>query len=103
MPTATITTADVIKRYADDIAYTAEASPTTDLAALAQQAGTAARNFELARIDGHEDVDTASGHLYEASLAADDTARGVFLASADKLLYPIIWDMVAEYREMVGD
>lgn len=102
MPTVTITAADLIRDYADDIAYVAESTPAADLAALADQVGTAARNFSLARINCHEDMETASEYLHEASLTADTTERTVFLRKADKLLTPV-WDMTEEYREMVGD
>jgi hypothetical protein len=102
MPTATIAATDIVRRYADDIAYVAEKDPAADLDNLASQLGTAARNFDTAGISGHEDVATAAGHLHEASLAADSTARGVLLRRADKRLKRV-WEMAQEYRDMVGD
>lgn len=102
MPTTTVTADSLIRHYADDIAYVAEQKPATALEALADQSETAARNFSLAGINGHEDVETAAGYLYEAHLAADTTVRDVFLRKADQLLTPV-WDMTQEYREMVGD
>jgi hypothetical protein len=102
MPTATITAADIVRRYADDIAYVAEQDPATDLDTLASQLGTAARNFDAAGINGHEGLGAAAGHLHEASLAADDAARDAFLRRADKLLAHV-WEMAEEYRDMVGD
>lgn len=103
MATVTITADDSIRHYADDLAFVAEEAPATDLTALTGHAGTAARNFSLAGINGHEDVQTAASWFHEASLAADDTERGIFLRKADELLYPILWDMTQEYRLMVGD
>ncbi|MGW3563583.1 hypothetical protein ACWDSL_06725 [Streptomyces sp. NPDC000941] len=103
MPTAAITAEDLIRRYADDIAYAAATTPATDLDTLANQAGTAARNFSMARINGHEDVETAASYLHEAHLATDATEHNVFLRKADKLLSPLVWDMSQEYRDMVGD
>jgi len=102
MPTATITADDIIRSYADDIAYVAETNPATDIATLADQTGKAAKNLSLAGINGHENVETAAGHLHEASIAVDDTARTMFLKRADKLLRNVD-DMTAEYREMVAD
>lgn len=105
MTTATITVADIISRYAADIAYVAEKDKdqATDIGAFADQLGTAARNFSLARIDGHEDVATAAAFLHEAHLSTDANERAVFLRKADKLLSPIVWEMKEEFREMVGD
>ncbi|MFJ9634850.1 hypothetical protein ACIRU8_44890 [Streptomyces sp. NPDC101175] len=104
MPATAITAADIISRYATDIAYVAEEgkNQATDIATLAGQLGTAARNFSLADINGHEDVETAATVLSEAHHATD-AERTVFLRKADKLLSPIVWDMTQEYREMVGD
>jgi hypothetical protein len=102
--TATVTAEDLIKRYADDIAYVAEAeTPATDLAVLAHHLDTAATNFDMAGINGHEDIDTAATFLAEVDGADDDAERAVYLRKADKLLYPIVWDMVQEYRGMVGE
>jgi len=104
MPTTAITAADIIRRYADDIAYVAEKKDqATDIGTFADQLGTAARNFSLARIDGHEDVQTAAAFLHEADLSADDTERAEFLRKADKLLAPVVGEMTQEFREMVGD
>lgn len=102
MTTATITAADIIKRCADDIAYVAEGSPAGDLENLISQLDTAAGRFSDAGINGHEDLETASTLLYEAHSADSETARDVFLRRADDLLAPV-WEMVQEYREMVGD
>lgn len=106
MPTTTdtITAETLLKRYADDIAYVAEAeTPAADLNVLSHHLETASSNFDLAGINGHEDVDTASDYVHEADVADDATERAVFLRKADQLLYPIVWDMTSEYRGMVGD
>jgi hypothetical protein len=105
MPATAITAADIISRYAADIAYVAEKDKdqATDIGTLAEQLGTAARNFSMAGINGHEDVETASTFLYAAHLSTDDTERAAFLRKADKLLSPVVWDMTQEYRDMVGD
>ncbi|WP_019074398.1 hypothetical protein [Streptomyces hokutonensis] len=105
MPTTAITAADIIRNYAEDIAYAAEKDKdqAADIGTLADQLGTAARNFSMAGINGHEDVETAATYLSEAHHATDDTERTVFLRKADKLLSPIVWEMTQEYRGMVGD
>ncbi|AVH61741.1 MULTISPECIES: hypothetical protein [Streptomyces] len=105
MTTATITADDLIRRYAADTAYVAEKDKdqATDIGTLADQLGTAARNFSLAGIDGHEDVRTASAFLHEAHLSTDDNERTVFLRKADKLLAPVVQEMTQEFRGMVGD
>ncbi|MBD0743569.1 hypothetical protein [Streptomyces sp. CBMA152] len=101
MTTATITADDLVRRYAEDIAYVAEQAPATDLDALVGQLDSAARNFDIAGINGHEDLETAGTLLGEA-INADGIERGVFLRKADELLTPL-WDMTSEYRDMVGD
>ncbi|MEW5627216.1 hypothetical protein AB1388_11675 [Streptomyces hydrogenans] len=101
--TATVLTVEtLIRRYADDIAYVAQQSPATDLAALISQLDTAAPRYAEAGINGHEDLETASSYLDEA-LRATGTDRDVFLRRADELLSPIVWDMTQEYRTDVGD
>lgn len=102
MTTTTITAEDIIKRYADDIAFVAEEEPATDLAGLIDQLYTAARRYDEGGINGHEDVETAAIHLDEAYWSDDETARGVFLNRADELLGDV-WDMTQDYRLMVGD
>lgn len=106
MPTTTdtVTAETLLTRYADDIAYVAEAeAPATDLSTLSHHLETAASNFDLARINGHEDIDDASRYVHDAHQADDATERAVFLRKADQLLHPIVFDMTREYRDMVGD
>ena len=80
-----------------------EENQAADLTKLIDHLETAGRRFELAGINGHEDLDTAATFLAHADEAPDDTERAVFLRKADELLCPIVWDMTQEYREMVGD
>ncbi|MEU8765083.1 hypothetical protein [Streptomyces sp. NPDC048659] len=102
--TATVLTAEtLISRYAADIAYVAQESPATDLAALIRQLDTAAPRYEAAGINGHEDLETASSHLDEALNSTDGTARDVFLRRAHELLRPLVGDMTQEYRTAAGD
>lgn len=92
MPTATLTEKDIVSRHAEDIAYAAEADPVGDLDSLISQLDTAVRNFQMAGINGHEDLETASTLLAESRQAADETARSTLLQHADKLLAPL-YDM----------
>ncbi|MCI2423104.1 hypothetical protein MOQ72_37370 [Saccharopolyspora sp. K220] len=103
MSATAITVEDLLRRYADDIAFVAEATPAADLGAFIDQLDTAASRFGEARINGHEDMETAAVHLNEARDSVDETARNVFLKRADELLFPVVWDMTQEYRDMVGD
>jgi hypothetical protein len=103
MSVTAITVEDVIRRYADDIAYVAEETPAADLSAFIDQLDTAALRYSTAGINGHEDLETAAVHLNEARNSPDETARNVFLHRADELLYPIVWDMTQEYRDVVDD
>ena len=105
----TVTAEGILKRYADDVAFVAEAeTPATDLRVLSHHLETAASNFDMAGINGHEDVDTASDYLHEAYVheahqSGGCAERDVFLRKADELLRPIVSDMTQEYRDMVGD
>lgn len=102
MTITAITAADIIKRYADEIAYVAEAKPATDLDSFIDQLETAVRNFSMCHMNDWEDLETAGVFLNEARDADDDTERAVLFRKADKLLTPV-WDMTDEYRDMVGD
>jgi hypothetical protein len=101
--TDTVTAADVIRRYAEDLAFVADETPATDLSTLIDHLETAASRFDEAGINGHEDMDTAATFLGQVSGADGDLERGVFLRKADDLLYPIVWDMTEEYRSAVAD
>lgn len=102
MATATITGADLIHRYADGIAYVAEGSPAANLDTFIAQLRTAARRFEMSRIDGCTALDAAVIHLDEAQVTFGDAERNALHNQADRMLYHL-GDMVQEYREMVGD
>lgn len=107
--TPTITAEDLLTRYAADIGFVAEAeTPAADLRVLSHHLETAASNFEMAGINGHEDVDRASDYIHEAYVHESHPSGGcadrdVFLRKADQLLRPIVSDMVQEYRCIVGD
>jgi hypothetical protein len=102
VPTATITADDIVRRYADDIAFVVDQDQATDIGTLADQLDSAAGNFATAGINGREDLETASVFLTEAHHTTDDVERAVFLRKADDLLYPIVWDMTQEYRSAVA-
>lgn len=102
MPTTTITATDLIRSYANDLAYVAEEPAATDLATLINHLATAGPRFSDAGINGHEDLETAATLLTEATQTSDRTVHNALLHRADKLLSPIT-DMTQEYRDMVGD
>ncbi|MDI3408328.1 hypothetical protein [Streptomyces cavernicola] len=93
-------TAEIIERYADDIAAVAAEAPVTDLDTFIDHVDTAARQLEIAGINGHEDIESAVGYLSDARNSDDDAARTAFLNRADELL-KFIWDMADEYSDMV--
>ncbi|MFD5221393.1 hypothetical protein ACFWMH_27510 [Streptomyces tendae] len=102
MPTATITETDLIRRYADDIAYVAEEGLAADLDTFIAQLRTVARRFELSRVDGYTALDAAVIHLDEAQVTLGDADRSALYSQANRMLYHL-GDMTQEYREMVGD
>src|ERR1044072_3856232 len=97
MTTATLTGTDIVRRHAEDVAVGAETEPATTLDDLINQLVTAAQNFSMAGINGHEDLELASTPLPEAPHAENETTRASFLKRADELLQPI-YDMASEYR-----
>jgi len=100
--TATITVDSLIQRHAADLAYVAEQdAPAADLGELVHHLTYAAENFDLARINGHEDLETAATLLAEAG-QAEDATRETFLLRAAVLLKEVR-DMTDEYRTMVGE
>src|SRR5579884_3953358 len=66
MTVTVIIVEDLIRRYADDIAYVAEETPAADLGAFIDQLDTAASRYSMAGINGYEDLQTAAVHLNEA-------------------------------------
>ncbi|GHC37582.1 MULTISPECIES: hypothetical protein [Streptomyces rochei group] len=101
MPTATLTADDLILKHAANIAYVAEMeTPATDLADFVQHLTYAARNFSLARINGHEDLETAATLLAEAT-EMEGTQETLLRRAA--VLLRIVSEMTDEYRDMVGD
>ncbi|MEU9298548.1 hypothetical protein [Streptomyces sp. NPDC048266] len=98
--TATVITAEtLIHRYADDIA---QQPPATYLAALISQLDTAAPRYEVARINGHDDLQTASSYLDETQRATG-TDRDAFLRRAHDLLRLLVSDRTQEHRTDAGD
>ncbi|MER7487966.1 hypothetical protein ABTY20_19070 [Streptomyces sp. NPDC126497] len=100
MSTAALTVEDVVRRYAEDIAYVAEGSPAADPGTFTGQLGTAAERFEEAGVNGHEDVETAAVILNEVRNTDDEAARTALLGRAAELLRDVP-DMADEYRTMV--
>ncbi|MGY5068396.1 hypothetical protein [Streptomyces griseus] len=96
----TITIASLIADYADGIAFVAEEQPATNVPDFTAQVRTAIRNFELAGINGTEELEDAATYLDDADTSTDDNERAVLLnRAAANLAYAD--DMVDEYRDMV--
>jgi hypothetical protein len=100
--TATITLDSLIRQHADNLAYVAEnPTPATTLDEFLRHLTYAAENFDLAGINGHEDLETAGTLLSEAA-ETEGAAREKLLLRASVLLKEVR-DMTDEYRTMVGD
>ncbi|QYA95322.1 hypothetical protein KZO11_17505 [Streptomyces anulatus] len=96
----TITIASLIADYADGIAFVAEEQPATNVPDFTAQVRNTIRNFELAGINGTEELEDAATYLDDADASTDDNERAVLLnRAAVNLAYAD--DMVDEYRDMV--
>ncbi|MFI1570842.1 hypothetical protein ACH4VQ_08420 [Streptomyces anulatus] len=96
---STVTARTLLARYAADIAFVAEEQPATTLDELAEQTSTAAERLEAARIQGAEDLDTASAALAAANIS-ELPDQAAHLRHAARHLTDTT-DMVDEYRLMV--
>lgn len=102
MTTATITLNSLISRYADNIAYVAEMeTPATDLGEFTHHLTYAAENFNMAEVNGSDDLHSAATLLNQAG-EVDGADKQPFLLRAAALLR-IVPEMTDEYRDMVGD
>lgn len=102
MPTATLTVDSLIRQHADNIAYVAEATtPATDLGEFTHHLTYAAENFNMAGVNGSDDLHSAATILGQAS-EVDGADKQPFLLRAAALLR-IVPEMTDEYRDMVGD
>ncbi|MEU5742036.1 hypothetical protein ABZ784_29095 [Streptomyces tendae] len=100
--TATVTVDSLIRRHAADLAYVAEATaPATDLDTFLHHLDYAADNFDQARINGHDDLNTAGTLLAETLEADGDVQERLTLRAA--ALLKVVPEMTGEYRDMVGD
>ncbi len=97
--TDTVTARDILRQYADDIAFAAGEAPATTLEDFATQVATAGSRMEDAGINNAEDLDTASTYLNDAANASG-TDQAVLLKRAGDLLNGVS-DMVDEYRDMI--
>lgn len=98
--TKTLTVESLIAQYADGIAFAAEENPATTVDDFAAQLRDASRTFELAGINGGDELENAATYLVDAANSNDPTEQAAFLKKAAKgLAYAD--DMVAELRDMV--
>ena len=92
----------ILRFYGEDIAFVASEREASDLHGFVNQLDTAADRFEMAWVNGHEDMRTAAAFLEEARVAEKQADRERFLRRADELLDPVISDMTEEYRTLVA-
>ncbi|WP_331746849.1 hypothetical protein [Streptomyces sp. NBC_00842] len=98
--TQPLTPANLISRYAADIAFVAEEQPATTVSDFTYQLGVAAENFEAAGIDGGDELEAGAQYLADGNAATDDTTRAVLLGKAAEYLARAN-GMADEYRDMV--
>lgn len=98
--TKTITAADLIARYADDVAFVADAVAATTVSDFTYQVTAATENFVTAGINGTEELEAGAQYLADAETSTDETERAVLLKRAAKNL-DYAFDMADEYRDMV--
>ncbi|MFE0207016.1 hypothetical protein [Streptomyces sp. NPDC058985] len=102
MATATITIDSLICKHASNIAYVAEmTTPATGLAEFTRHLTYAAENFNMAEVNGSDDLHSASTLLGQAA-EVNGADKEPFLLRAAALLR-IVPEMTDEYRDMVGD
>ncbi|MFF0055651.1 hypothetical protein ACFYRI_14800 [Streptomyces microflavus] len=96
-----ITVESLIAKHADDIAFAAEEEqPAATADDFAAQLRDAVRTFELAGINGTEELEDAATYLVDAATSTDPAEQAVLLKKAAKgLAYAD--DMVSELRDMV--
>ncbi|MGW1870932.1 hypothetical protein ACWCPS_36005 [Streptomyces mauvecolor] len=99
-----MTTADdIVKRYADDIAYVAEKTPAIDLDTFIDQLETATLRLSTAHFNGHEDLETAGQYLADARDTEAAIDREVLFRKADELLHSCVESLTQEWRDAVED
>ncbi|MCX4605462.1 hypothetical protein OG402_33895 [Streptomyces anulatus] len=98
--TKTVTVESLIAEHADGIAFAEEGQPATTVDDFATQLRDAARTFDLAGINGGDELENAATYLVDAANSTDPAERALFLKKAAKgLAYAD--DMVSELRDMV--
>lgn len=98
--TKTLTVESLIAVYADGIAFAADEQPAAAVDDFASQLRDAIRTFELAGINGTDELENAATYLVDAASSIDPAEQAVLLKKAAKgLAYAD--DMVSELRDMV--
>ncbi|MEU0354941.1 hypothetical protein [Streptomyces cyaneofuscatus] len=98
--TKTLTAESLIAEYADGIAFAAEEQPATTVDDFALHLRDAVRTFELAGINGTDELEDAATYLVDAAQSTDPAEQAVLLKKAAKgLAYAD--DMVSDLRDMV--
>ncbi|WP_406225012.1 hypothetical protein [Streptomyces anulatus] len=98
--TKTVTVESLIAEHADGIAFAAEEQPATTVDDFAAQLRDAIRTFDLAGINGIDELESAATYLIDAAQSTDPAEQNLFLKKAAKgLAYAD--EMVSELRDMV--
>ncbi|WP_406325199.1 hypothetical protein [Streptomyces niveus] len=98
--TVTVTTESLLAEYAEGVAFVAEEQPATTVDDFINHLRDAIRNFELAGINGTEELESAATYLGDADESTETVERTTLLKQAAKHLKDAD-EMVAEYRDMV--
>lgn len=98
--TKTLTVESLIAEYADGIAFAAEEQPAITVDDFAAHLRDSVRTFELAGINGGDELEDAATYLVDAATSTDPAEQAVLLKkAAEGLAYAD--DMVSELRDMV--
>ncbi|MFC9987842.1 hypothetical protein ACFXKV_04745 [Streptomyces globisporus] len=98
--TKTLTVESLIAEYADGIAFAAEEQPAATVDDFAAQVRDSIQTFELAGINGGDELEDAATYLVDAVNSTDPAEQALLLKKAAKgLAYAD--DMVSELRDMV--
>ncbi|MFL3869220.1 hypothetical protein LT966_21715 [Streptomyces griseobrunneus] len=99
--TKTITVESLIAEYADGIAFAAqEEHPAATVDDFAAHLRDSVRTFELAGINGGDELENAATYLVDAANSTDPAEQSVLLKKAAKGLAHAD-EMVSELRDMV--
>lgn len=92
---------DLLKRYAQGVAYLAEYDVATSLEELAEQLVTVIYNLDKAGIT-FDDLPRAVVYLEDADACSDGAERNALIKRADRFL-KYLPDLLEDYKLMIGE